>query len=42
MIAAARGTTILGVIGGGPTTSGDARGARRSLTLGRLSGLTSR
>jgi hypothetical protein len=39
VIAAAGGATVSGMAGGGPATSGDARGARRSLTLGRLSKL---
>jgi hypothetical protein len=33
------GATVSGMAGGGPATSGGARGARRSLTLGRLSRL---
>jgi hypothetical protein len=39
VIAAAGGATISGMAGGGPTPSGGARGARRSLTLERLSRL---
>ena len=39
VIAAAGGATVSGMAGGGPATSGGARGARRSLTLGRLSRL---
>jgi hypothetical protein len=37
VITAAGGATILGMAGGGPVTFRSARGARRSLTLGRLS-----
>jgi hypothetical protein len=39
VITATGGTTILGMAGGGPTTSRGACGVRRSLTLGRLSKL---
>ena len=37
--AAAGGATVSDMAGGGPATSGGARGARRSLTLGKLSRL---
>jgi hypothetical protein len=37
--AAAGGATVSGMTGGGPATFGGASGARRSLTLGRLSRL---
>jgi hypothetical protein len=39
VIAAAGGATVSGMAGGSPATSGGARGARRPLTLGRLSRL---
>ena len=39
VIAAAGGATVSGMAGGGPATCGGAHGARRSLTLGRLSRL---
>jgi hypothetical protein len=39
VITAAGGATISGMAGGGPATSGGAYGARRSLTLGKLSRL---
>ena len=39
LIAAAGGATVSGMAGGGPATSGGARGVKRSLTLGRLSSL---
>ena len=39
VITAAGGAIVSGMAGGGPTTSGGARGARKSLTLGRLFGL---
>jgi hypothetical protein len=39
VIAAAEGATVSGMAGGRPAASGGARGARRSLTLGRLSRL---
>jgi hypothetical protein len=39
LIAAAGGATVSGMAGGGPATSGGARGVKRSLTLGRLSRL---
>jgi hypothetical protein len=39
VIATAGGTTVSGMAGGGPATSGGARGVRRSLALGKLSRL---
>jgi hypothetical protein len=39
VVAVARGGIISGMAGGGPATSGGARGARRPLTLGKLSKL---
>jgi hypothetical protein len=39
VIAAAGGATVSGMARGGPATFGGARGARRSLTVGRLSRL---
>jgi hypothetical protein len=41
VIAAAGGATASGMARGGPATFGGARGARRSLTVGRLSRLKS-
>jgi hypothetical protein len=39
VITAAGGATVSGMAGGGPATSGGARGVRRSLALGKLSRL---
>jgi hypothetical protein len=36
VVAVAGGSTVSGMAGGGPATSGGARGARRPLILGKL------